>query len=133
MKNSNSQKRIRELMDFYGLSQSELCRRTGIQKSALSNYLSGTREPRQDQISFIADPFNVNPAWLMGYDVPMYIEIEPVRESDAPAFTIEELQLLDLFRTLPDAKRSEVIQYCKFLASEAKREKKKDTASSKEA
>ena len=74
MKISNSQKRIRELMDMYGLSQTELCNRTGIQKSALSNYLSGTREPRQDQLSLIADPFGINPAWLMGYDVPMKMD-----------------------------------------------------------
>ena len=109
MKNSNSQKRIRELMDFYGLSQSELCRRTGIQKSALSNYLSGTREPRQDQISFIADPFNVNPAWLMGYDVPMYIEIEPVRESD----TLN--RLLQYYNLMNPEKQNDLLKFAKYL------------------
>lgn len=69
---SNSQQRIQELMSYYHLNQTELCNRTGIQKSALSNYLNGDREPRQDQISLIVDPFNINPAWLMGYDVPMF-------------------------------------------------------------
>lgn len=111
MKNSNSQKRIRELMEAYGLSQSELCRRTGIQKSALSNYLSGTREPRQDQISFIADPFNVNPAWLMGYDVPMYIEIEPepVRKSETLARLLAYCKLLN-----PEA-QNDLLKYAKYL------------------
>lgn len=67
----NSKERIRKMMEIYGLTQTELCKQTGIQKSALSNYLSGTREPRQDQLSLLADPFGINPAWLMGYEVPM--------------------------------------------------------------
>ena len=68
---SNSRNRLIELMEHYHINQTELCRRTGLQKSALSNYINGDREPRQAQISLIADPFNINPAWLMGYDVPM--------------------------------------------------------------
>ena len=82
---TNSQQRIRELMDYYKLSQTELCKRTGLLKSALSNYLNGDREPRQDQISLIADPFNINPAWLMGYDVPMFMS-----SSDDKASNIRE-------------------------------------------
>ena len=92
--------------------------------SSKSNYI------RSDRLKAIADYFDVSMEYLLTGK-----ELEPFwdGQSDVPAFTIEELQLLDLFRTLPDAKRSEVIQYCKFLASEAKREKKKDTVSSKEA
>ena len=70
---SNSRERLLQLMEYYGINQTELCKRTGLQKSALSNYLNGDREPRQAQISLIADPFNINPAWLMGYDVPMIL------------------------------------------------------------
>lgn len=71
---TNSQQRLHELMDYYHINQTELCNKTGLQKSALSNYLNGDREPRQNQISLIADPFNINPAWLMGYDAPMFNE-----------------------------------------------------------
>ena len=87
MKKSNSKERIKELMQFYGINQTELCRRTGIQKSALSNYLNGDREPRQDQISLIADPFNVNPAWLMGYDVPMLMSSVSSKEVESSSGT----------------------------------------------
>lgn len=72
MKITSSQKRIRELMDYYNINLSELSSRTGVQKSALSNYLHGTREPRQDKISQIADAFGVSPSWLMGYDTEMH-------------------------------------------------------------
>ena len=71
MKVTNSKERIRDLMRFYGITQAELSKRTGITEAAISNYLHGTREPRQDKISAIADAFGVSPAWVMGYSVPM--------------------------------------------------------------
>lgn len=109
MKNSNSKVRIRELMEHYRINQTELCKRTGIQKSALSNYLKGDREPRQDQISAIVDPFGVNPAWLMGYDVPMYMSPSSPAGSSAPSPGSESSSLVlsdleqDLIRAFREA------------------------------
>lgn len=71
MRSSSSNKRIRSLINELGITQTEFCNKTGIKKSALSNYLNGDRQPRQDQLDKIADTFKINPAWLMGYDVPM--------------------------------------------------------------
>lgn len=71
MKITNSKERIRDLMRFYGITQAEFCRRTGLTTSALSNYLNGTREPRQDKIAAISNAFNISPSWIMGFDVPM--------------------------------------------------------------
>lgn len=71
MKVSDSQHRLAELMDYYGISQQSLSDRTGIDKSTISLYVNGKREPRQDKISLICDAYNVDPAWLMGHDVPM--------------------------------------------------------------
>jgi len=76
MKITDSKHRISELLSVMGISQTEFCKKTGLQKSALSNYLNGDREPRQNQLSKIADAYNINPAWLMGYDVPMNYELE---------------------------------------------------------
>lgn len=73
MKSATSNTRIRELLDILNISQTDFCKRAGLNKSALSNYLNGDRLPRQDQISKIADAFDVNPAWLMGYEVPMRV------------------------------------------------------------
>lgn len=71
MKVSNSKERIAELLKITGDTQSDMVRKSGVEKSALSHYLHGTREPRQDKIAQIAIAYNVNPAWLMGFDVPM--------------------------------------------------------------
>ena len=89
---SNSNERIRYLLDYYGLNQTQFCKKANIQKSALSNYLTGYRVPRQDQIDIIASAFNVDPAWLMGYDVPMFLE---VKETD---FTDDEVRVLMAYR-----------------------------------
>lgn len=47
-----------------------------INKSHLSQYISGKNEPRQDKLSILSLALNVNEAWLMGYDVPMEKEID---------------------------------------------------------
>ena len=64
--------RLRDLLALVGDSQSDLTRKTGIEKSAISNYVKGKRIPRQDKLYLISKAYNVNPAWLMGLDVEMY-------------------------------------------------------------
>lgn len=71
MKISNSQERLIELLSITGDTQSDMVKKTGIEKSAISNYIRGKRVPRQDKILMIANAYNVNPSWLMGLDVPM--------------------------------------------------------------
>lgn len=44
---------------------------TGISKTNLSCYMSGKYEAKQDGVELLARVLNVNPVWLMGYDVPM--------------------------------------------------------------
>ena len=107
---SNSKQRINELMSYFGLNQTELCRKTGLQKSALSNYLNGDREPRQNQISLIADPFGVNPAWIMGYDVPMFLpedteQAKSIRSAyltNTFKLSDDEVELIEAYRLLDE-------------------------------
>lgn len=53
------------------IKQSELVKKTGINKGALSSYINGRYEPKQNNIYLLAKALDVNEAWLMGYDVPM--------------------------------------------------------------
>lgn len=66
--------RIKKALAIRGLKQSELCEKTKIPKSAISEYISGAYEPKQDRVFLIAKALNVDPVWLMGFDVPMEIE-----------------------------------------------------------
>lgn len=68
---STSGKRIKELLLYHGHTLAQMSLKTGIEKSSLSNYINEKRLPRQDRIKIISDKYNVSPAWLMGFDVPM--------------------------------------------------------------
>lgn len=97
--------RIKTALEIKGMRQSELCRRAGIPKSSLSQYLSGDFEPKQDRIYLIAKALNVSEAWLMGFDVPMSntekINLQLFGKSpDEPKLTEGEKTLLEAFRKL---------------------------------
>ena len=87
------------------MKQSELCAKTGIPKSAMSQYISGAFEPKQDRIYLMADALNVNEAWLMGYDVPM----EREKNTDEQMLTDAEKVLLSLFRQVPEEMQDVVL------------------------
>lgn len=87
---ATSNQRIRELIESLNISQVEFCEKTGLKTSALSNYLNDNRTPRQDAISKIVDAYNISPAWIMGYDVPQYVESRTliIREDNSEFFQI---------------------------------------------
>jgi len=93
MKITDSKHRLKELIDILGISQTEFCNRCGLNKSALSNYLNGDREPRQDKLSLIADAFRISPSWLMGYDVPLEF-----KTSLPDALTQDEARVISAYR-----------------------------------
>lgn len=97
MKITDSKHRLKELIDILGISQTEFCNRCGLNKSALSNYLNGDREPRQDKLSLIADAFRISPSWLMGYDVPLEF-----KTSLPDALTQDEARVISAYRNASD-------------------------------
>ena len=69
--NDISNNRIKYAMKLRNKSQADIVKNTGISKGAISSYLSGRYLPKQTNVYKISAFLNVNPAWLMGYDVPM--------------------------------------------------------------
>lgn len=67
----NSRMRIIELITdhCYG-SQNEFAKKVGIGKSSVSQYVNGKNYPSNVRAGEIARAFNVNPMWVMGFDVP---------------------------------------------------------------
>lgn len=74
--------RLREAMDDAGKKQADLVRETGLDKGALSSYLSGKYEPKQKAISALARVLNVSEMWLWGYDVPKIRTAEQKKNDD---------------------------------------------------
>lgn len=64
--------RLRELLAYFNINQTELALKTGISKSSISRYIKGAWEGKQDAVFRIASAFGVSEAWLMGVDVPMF-------------------------------------------------------------
>lgn len=63
--------RFEKAMNIRGLRPIDICNSTGISQSTLSQYRSGYSKPKDDRLRLIASVLDVNPAWLMGLDVPM--------------------------------------------------------------
>ena len=102
-------KRLRKALTIRNMKQSELCRKTKIATSAMSEYLRGLYEPKQDKIYIMAEALNVDPVWLMGFDVPMEKEDKKI-SSDELALTEGEKALIKLLRRVPVAEQPIVIE-----------------------
>ena len=61
-------KRLRSVFEKSGLTQTEVCEKTGINKGALSSYLSGRYFPKQKTIDKLSKVFNVSINYLMGFE-----------------------------------------------------------------
>ena len=65
--------RLNEMLIEKGLSQADLVRGSGIERSRISLYCSGRNDPKFEPVYRLALFLRVNPAWLMGYDVPKVV------------------------------------------------------------
>ena len=101
--------RIKKALYIKGMKQSDLCRLTKIPKSALSQYISGAFEPKQDRIYLMAQALNVSEAWLMGLDVPMERQVKKASPSESNLSEGEKM-ILELFRRVPEEQQTLVLQ-----------------------
>lgn len=104
-------KRIKKALSIRSMTQSELCRRTKIATSAMSEYIKGLYDPKQDKIYIMAQALDVDPVWLMGFDVPM--EKEQKKFSPHDPITEGEKVMLELFRKIPEAQQPIVLNMIK--------------------
>ena len=108
---STTPERLRLALRNANMKQTELSFKTGLDKGAVSCYLSGKYEPKSDAINKMALALNVNEMWLWGYDVPME------REKDTPEkiqLNEGEEMLLDLFRRVSVENQQMVLDMIKI-------------------
>lgn len=111
--------RLKEALRITKTKQIELSRSTDIDKGTINNYLAGKYEPKQDRLEIIAKALDVDPVWLMGYDVPME------REKKAPdtiKLTEGEEMLLSLFRQIPKEQQQVFLEMGRVYANSLKRD-----------
>lgn len=87
--------RLREAMAAAGKKQADLVRETGLDRAAISSYLSGKYEPKQKAINKLAVALDVSEMWLFGYDVPRERSLEQKKNDDL-------VKIVGMMRKNPD-------------------------------
>ena len=102
MKKENTSIRLKQIMDNRNLKQVDILDMTKpycvkydvkMNKSDISQYVSGKVEPNQEKLFILAKALDVNEAWLMGFDVPMKKELSS-SEAEGDIELIEKFSLL---------------------------------------
>ncbi len=91
-------KRLDIALSMANMRPIDLCRKTGLSQSTISNYRKDTCKPKLDRVAIIADALNVSPSWLIGYEL------------DPTSFT-------ELFESLSEEHQEDVIEYMRYLKS----------------
>ena len=84
------------IANYCGGSQQRFVERTGLCKASVSQYVHGRNVPSGTNAEKIAAAFNVDPAWVMGFDV-----IPP--GIDDPASDVEHYEALQLYQKYMEA------------------------------
>ena len=132
MKNEETAKRLKFAMDANKLTAKQLSDKSGVSEPSISQYVHGTFAPRNKTAAKLAKVLQVNPMWLMGFDVPM---VDPasdflrniaegnikkdIKPNHAFVQDIDELSI----KMTPEQMDS-ILQFAKFVKSSS--EEKKD-------
>lgn len=148
MKKSTTAQRLRQIMNSRNLRQVDIltaaepyCEKYGIKlgKNALSQYVSGKVEPKQDKLTILGLALGVSEAWLMGFDVPSQRDIAavtaaiesgalvapPIRRDDIPeneTKSKEESELLRIFNSLDIKGRTQLLAFAYELETKQRSE-----------
>lgn len=72
--------KLKESRKSRGLTQVEVCKILFVDQNTLSLFENGHRLPRIDMIEKLANLYDVNPAWLVGWSE--HSERESIRKQD---------------------------------------------------
>lgn len=104
------------------LSYQDLANKTGLSKSTLQRYETGSiRNIPLDKLEILANALEVSPMWIMGYDFPMEREISNnINTDDKSAI------LLNSFNNLNEEGKDEAIKRVNELTELSKYKKEKN-------
>lgn len=96
--NDTFSSRLSKAMTIKNIKQADLARKTGIDKSLISNYLNGKYIAKQDNIHTLAKFLDVDDSWLMGFDVSMirkdnidkYDEVDKLYQENSSILTKDD-------------------------------------------
>lgn len=104
--------RLKKALMLRDMSQTKLCELTNIPKSAISQYISGGFKPKQTRTYILAEALKVNPAWLMGYDIPIEQDCEQAdKNTDYTELKTNIIDRINQLNFVGLQKANEYIQY----------------------
>lgn len=106
--------RLRELRNEKGKTQVEMAYILQISRQVYANYENKINEPSLEMLGKIADFFECSIDYLLGRSDDF--GNVTVQQKSPSATTAEEQSLLNDFRSLPRAERSQAAEYVHFLA-----------------
>lgn len=108
---------LRELRNSIGKTQDQVAEACSISKIALARYETGTRTPRIEIASRLADYYGVSVDYLLGNDN----DPKSVQSAPDPAPVADDSQLtqaiMDELRGIPDDMQGNILSYIRFLKS----------------
>lgn len=125
MRISNTSERLKEIMKLRNLRQVDIldltkpyCKEHNIKmnKSDISQYVSGLVEPGQEKLFILGKALNVSEAWLMGYDVPREAEVKQTakKTTTIAAHLPEGIELTE-------EEKQQLDEYIQFILSRRKK------------
>lgn len=78
--------RLKELMETTNHNTYTLAEAVYLTPGTISKYVNARIEPKRNTIELLAKHFQVNPAWLMGYDVDKWLDGQAPKAKSVPCY-----------------------------------------------
>ena len=111
MKTATTTERLNELFDKDPRSDSAIADALGVSKQAISLWRNGTRSPKKSKLLELSEMYNVDIAWLLGYDD----ESEEDRIQYDELHTVEAKILAKGIDKLPPKQREQALNVVKAM------------------
>jgi transcriptional regulator with XRE-family HTH domain len=92
--------RLKEIMRDNNQTLTSLSERVKLSPATISRYTSGKMAPKITTVEVIAREFNVNPAWLMGYDVDKRFNEDKIKERVSKYYDLNDKDHKDVAKEL---------------------------------
>lgn len=92
--------RLKEIMKDNNQNLTTLAERVKMTPATISRYSTGKMAPKITTVEVIAREFNINPAWLMGYDVSKYLTDDKVVKERPTYYELTEKDHKDIAKEL---------------------------------
>jgi len=109
--------RLNKALTIREMKPVDLAKKCGISESTISQYRSGYAKPKDQRLAMIANALGVQPAWLMGMDVPM-TEHDSEDKAYARQLTSLENGIMQIVFKLTEENKKILLMQGKFLLHE---------------